>query len=506
MAAAALAQTGAQDGAIEGSVRDAMTKAPVAGAAIEATGPEAARSTVSDAKGEFRFEHLTPGSYRLKYTLQGYLGSDASGARQVTVKSAGSAEPLVLRMTPVARLEGVVVDEEGHPMPGVGVYTDGSHQATTGADGRYAIERLQPGTYRLVLRTPYEARRKTLKRDERTGEVFGYANTEFYPGVADAQASSPVSVSGGLDLRGFDIRLRRVRLVEFSGRAVEGAGGEPVAGARVELAVNGAAAPLLLDDTFKDRPVGDDGGFRFDLIQPGSYSLLVYRGEGSKALPWTLPVEVGKAGVQDMKVVVPPFPSLQGLVVAPPDTEWAGQVIFRIHATNRAWGSRDFTINSEKFTIDELPPGKWIVMVDSNVLKRPEASKLYIQSAHLGTQNAMAEPLTIVESGNPPFEVRLTAESGRIVGTLLEPNGAPRVGVTVLASRTDIGIGMGFVASSATKDDGRVTLDGLAPGNYQLLVLDPQRADFVRFDPREFPKVEVKAGETSVVRIAPPKQ
>ena len=490
----------AQDSAIVGTVRDALTKAPIAGVAIEATGPEFTRNTTSDANGGFIFEHLATGNYRLKYTMPGYTASEFTGAALVTVGKAGSAERVPLEMIQEARLEGVVVDEEGHPMQDVIVYSGGSQLATTGADGRYAVEHLRPGNFSMLLRTPYEVRRKTLKRDPATGEIFGYANTAYYPGVADPLAAVPVPVSAGMDLRGFDIRLRRVRLVEFNGRIVEGAGGEPLAGARVELLVNNAAAPLQ-DETYKERTVPEDGSFRFDLIQPGSYSLLVYRSKGAKALPYTLPVEVGKAGIQDMKVGVPPFPSLQGSILAPPDTEWDGQVIFNLRSASPGSGVREFTVNTEKFTIDDLPPGRWMVEVESNILKRPQAGKLFVQSARFGTLNALAEPLVVTESGNPPFEIRLTTESGRIMATVADQNGVPRKGVLVLIMRNGTGPFMPIRLTGRTKDDGSFLMDGLTPGSYRLSVVNIE-GRFVSYT--DTVKAEVKLGETAVVRITVP--
>jgi hypothetical protein len=476
----------AQDGVIEGVVRDSIIRAGVPGVTIEATGPDTSRSTVSDAKGEFRFDHLTPATYRLKYTLTGYLGSDAKGTAVIALPKGGATERIALEVTPFARLEGVVLGEEGRPLEGVNVYTDANLQATTDAEGHYAIERLQPGRYQIMLRAPLEIRRATAKRNPETGEVFGYANVEFYPGVADRQAATPVTVSGGLDLRGFDIRLRRVRLVEFSGRIVERVGGEALPpGARVELSGTNTTIPL-----------GVDGGFRFELLPPSNYSLLVYRANGSKALAYVVPVEIPKSGLVDYKIAVPPFASVQGSILAPADTEWAGQVILGLRSSTSPGISREWTVNSEKFTIDDLPPGKWVLEVESNALKKPDAVKLFIQSARLGTQNALAEPLTITESGNPPLEIRLTRESGRIAGTVVDENGIPRKNTVVLVSRSG---SAAFRSSGSTREDGTVTIDGLAPGTYRLLVLE--RGSTAMRTPTV---VEVKTGETTIVRLTAP--
>jgi 5-hydroxyisourate hydrolase-like protein (transthyretin family) len=491
MAAAAFAQ----DAAIDGTVRDSVTRATVPGVALELTGPDTARTAVTNAKGEYRFENLASGVYKMKFTMPGYLGADVRGPSTVTLTKPGQTAHIPLEITPFARLEGVVLDEEGRPLPGVMVYTGSNYQDTTTADGHYAIEPLQPGSYAIVVRTPFEIRRNTAKRDPETGETFGYSNTEFYPGVADQQAATKVTVSGGLDLRGFDIRLRRVRLVEFSGHALEGAGGMPLLGARIELVARNSAAPLA-DETYKSSPTDDDGAFRFELIQPGSYSLLIYRGPERNALPFILPIEVPKSGLQDQKIAVPPFNSLQGSIVVPADTDWSGQVILLVHAPTPGLAGRQFTVNSEKFSLDAVPPGKWTFDIESNVLRRPQATKFFIQSARLGTQNAIGEPIVIAESGNPPLEIRLSPDSGRIAGTVVDENGLPRKNAMVLVTRATFGAS---INTGATRDDGSLLIEGLAPGSYRVMVLDRGRGPS-----RQPDTVEVKVGETTIVRLIAP--
>jgi hypothetical protein len=476
-------------------VRDGLTKAPIAGATVEATAPQFKRTATSDGKGEFTFDHLAPGNYSLKYTMQGYIPANFTGSAQAIVRKAGKADPVVLELLQAGRLEGVVLDEEGHPMPGVMLYSGIGHLATTGADGRYLIENLRPGNYTLLLRTPIEIRRKSLKRDPETGEIFGYPNTAYFPGVADPQAATTLAVSGGFDLRGLEIRLRRARLVDFSGRTVDRVGGEPLAEARVELLVTNSTAPLM-DETYKEREVSADGGFRFPLVQPGSYLLLIYRNKRSNALPYILPVEIGKTGIEDMKIAVPPFASVQGSILAPPDTEWAGEFIFSVRSPVSAALSRDFTVNLEKFSIDDLPPGRWIVEAESNVKRLRDSASLFIQSTAFGTQDASSAPIAITESGNPPLELRLTAESGRILGSVVDQNGIPRPATPVLVMRSSSQPFRPFRTGANTKEDGTFFMDGLSPGRYRVVAIVDGVASST-----DAVTVDVKLGETATVRI-----
>ena len=98
-----------------GTVRDALTKAPLSGVTIRANDPVSPHTTIAGADGGFRLDHLTPANYRLKYTLPGYLGSDANGTELVYIRAGAVTERVTLELTPFARLEGTVLDEEGRP-------------------------------------------------------------------------------------------------------------------------------------------------------------------------------------------------------------------------------------------------------------------------------------------------------------------------------------------------------------------------------------------------------
>ena len=479
-----------------GTVRDSETRAPLAGVSMETGDAPSPRTTTTGGDGAFRFEHLAPGNYRIKYTLPGYLGSDAKGTQFVSVKAGAEAVRVTLELTAFARIEGTVLDEDGEPLAGVMIHTGGSLRATTDENGRYAITQLEPGNHRMTFRTPDELRRRTLKRDPGSGETFGYASVEFYPGTADPLAAAPVAVSGGLELRGFDVRLRRVRLVEIGGHMVESTG-EPLAGARVEL------LPVI-----GERAVADDGSFRIDLIQPGAYSLLVYRGAGNDALPYAAPVQVPSTGIQDLKVVVPRFPTLTGTVVAPEGVQWTGQLRLNLRSAVFGAGSRDLTVTSGTFAVEDVPPGRWVLQMRSEAVQRPDEQHpkyevLFIKTARFGALNAIGEAIPVTESGNPPLEIGLSTEYGRIYGTVVDEGGAPAKGVVLMITRSTAMNILSMQPAVRTRDDGTFLVDGLGPGEYRLIVANDGRAPGIR---NSSVVVEVKAGETATVRIASTKQ
>src|SRR4029079_15646233 len=101
---------------------------------------------------------------------------------------------------------------------------------------------------------------------------FGYPAMSYYPGGAQADAAVLIRSSAGAALTGFDIRLRRVVLVQFSGRLVDRVTRQALTKARVFLIEPGTP---FMDDVRKPEENGD---FRFELIQPGQYEMAVVSG------------------------------------------------------------------------------------------------------------------------------------------------------------------------------------------------------------------------------------
>jgi protocatechuate 3,4-dioxygenase beta subunit len=139
----------------------------------------------------------------------------------------------VLKMTPFSDIAGQVLDEDGHAMEGVEIYSGVTLRAGTDSEGRYRVAELVPGEYRLYCRL-FAMRENLIQHDAKTGEVRGYADSYFFPGVEGPARAAHTNVAAGVHVGGFDSRLRRVPLVEFSGRVVD-INHEPLRTAAVEL-------------------------------------------------------------------------------------------------------------------------------------------------------------------------------------------------------------------------------------------------------------------------------
>jgi hypothetical protein len=466
-------------------VRDALSKVPLANVEVSLSGgnPRPGKWNASTAAdGSVRFDGLPAGTFFVSYKLAGYLDSRFSmGGRSVELKGDNPVETVTLLLTPSTSLDGTVFDEEGHPIKGVIVHTSFA-EATTDAEGHYRLEHLTPGRWNISFRAPAAMRRQTLKRDEAAGESFGYPGVSYYPGVADARSATAVQISAGLDLHKYDVRLRRVPLVDFSGRAVSRPGGDALSGAHVELQTPNNVA--LSDETFQPRPLDDDGAFLFDMIQPGPYVLLVYCGEDGTGLPYVLPVDVGKQGLKNREIVVPPFATIEGLVRTKDGAKWRGEVSLDILSEQKGVAGRHLTLKEDHFVLEDLPPGQWQIALSAKVARVPDG-KLVLASARFGATDPMTGPVLVTESGNPPLEIELSGDTGRIAGTVVGLNTGFVVVQRVGAPRSVFSMG------TRVQEDRSFLTEDLAPGMYDVSISP--------VSPKV--RVEVKSGETAYVRL-----
>ena len=117
----------------------------------------------------------------------------------MSVRVQAAEESVNIGLESASSVSGVVLDEDGRPMDGVSVYAGFSLIGATDAEGRYQVGPLRPGNVVLAYRIPLAQRLKTLKHDSETGETFGYISSVYYPGTADQQAATKISISAAFN-------------------------------------------------------------------------------------------------------------------------------------------------------------------------------------------------------------------------------------------------------------------------------------------------------------------
>jgi hypothetical protein len=514
----------AQDptGVIEGSIRDSVSGLPIAGVKLSLfSGPQnppvdgglrmprSHGSTESDALGSLRFEKLPAGEYQIYPKKLGYIDRHGYEPRpqEVTLKTGDASERVLLELVPTATISGRVLDEDNRPLPGVKVYAEAKLQsripaAEEGTAG-YRLEYLAPGDYTLALRVPMEIRRKTSRRDPKTGEVWGYPNTQYYPGVDDDRAAATIPVRPGAHIDSFDLRLRRARLVTLRGRITDAGTRGPLIGGAVELTPE--TVPLA-DSTYARRRLANDGMFQFDLIKPGSYRLLVYRHGSEDSIPHMVPVFAGTEPVTELAIAAPEFQTIEGRVAIPEGkagTRWP--LLLRVLPD--PVGGQSFELKADErgaFTL--IPPGRWRILAEWGFA--PPAD-LYVASIRFGEQDISNGPFTISEGGNPPITITLSDKAGRLTGRVVDDNYGSMKNALIAAKPAPGTVAARKLYTSEANQNGEFSVPSLPPGEY---LVSAWPLGFTLREWIEAPdkgcsdrvaKVTVQAGQSASVQLKP---
>ncbi len=268
----------AENGVVAGTIFDAKTQGPIAGATITLTGGMD-YSAVTGSNGTFTIASITPGDYSVTVAATGY--STVTGSISVV---AGQTLTLNQGMTPAGgyvdsspgTLTGTVVDgSTGQPLAGATFDLGNGFSATTDGSGQFSIASVTRGSYTGTLSASGYV--------TRTFSVFFPAGAPGTLGTLALYAQSPATAPTSLTLHGI---------------VVDGLSRAPIAGATVNLVDTGATAVT-----------GADGTFVFSGITSKNFTL------STTAVGYatnTLPVSVSAFGQASITVAMPPPPSAAG--------------------------------------------------------------------------------------------------------------------------------------------------------------------------------------------------
>jgi subtilisin family serine protease len=136
-------------GTLTGTVTDAGSGTPIAGATVTAVGPDTERSTTTDAAGAYDFT-LPVGDYEVTVESFGYVSQTVT----VTIAEGGeTVQDFALALAPSHSVSGTVTDEEGNPLAGVPVTILGTplEPAITDAAGMYSFAAVPEGEYEVQV-------------------------------------------------------------------------------------------------------------------------------------------------------------------------------------------------------------------------------------------------------------------------------------------------------------------------------------------------------------------
>ena len=208
---------------ISGKAVDALSGAPLARCSVEIGPPSnggGSRSMETGEDGQFVFDGLAQGKYRLSASKRGYLpqGYEAHDnfSTAIVVGPSLKSEGLVFKVVPQAVISGTVTDEQGEPVrraqvrlfkdqERLGIHSTVLRQTEMTDDrGMYQLGRIDPGNYYLAFSAqPWYAQAIRLpqpmgKQEQEADSPLDVAYpTTFYPPATDSEDATPIPIKGG---------------------------------------------------------------------------------------------------------------------------------------------------------------------------------------------------------------------------------------------------------------------------------------------------------------------
>lgn len=279
------------DARIAGQVVDAESHAPIAGARVmlmllmeasRGTFGTEPRQAVSDASGQFAFDGVAAGKYRVDVQKPGFAPSPdwfdpLFDPRPFDVAAGQTVAGLQFALKKAGVVAGRILDAGGDPLVQIRVqalkraapsgpmgFGITMGQAETNDLGEFRIAGLAEGEYVLIAMPG-------------PPPPFGHGAAAatvlaptYYPGTTDRQAAQPVTLAPGQTVSGLQFPMVSTPAFQVSGTVVDEVG-SPIGNVMV----------LLLSDLQRDvsfAPImgqaGPDGTFTIAGIAPGSYRIM----------------------------------------------------------------------------------------------------------------------------------------------------------------------------------------------------------------------------------------
>ena len=505
---------------VAGEVRNAMSGMPVERAHISLrrynNGGWDKYGALTNAEGKYTIRGIPAATYQVTLDRVGFVPPLEVTRNALVLKAGEKKDDFKVKLVPVGAISGRVLDAEGQPVEGINVYAEAGtlSQRTGGVTddrGQFRIGGLSPGKYR-VRTVPQALPLPPEIRTDGTVEVY-YAAT-YHPGAVDEKGGTRVIVGPASDVTGVDIRMVRTPIVRLAGKV----SGIPEGAKNVFVQMMQANG----GQSSSGGQVKADGSFEIWRPNPGKYNLrAMYNSSGEMMASGGIEVEVGESDIDNVELrllasediraqvnfddegakqapqaVVPPSAQstpggAQGSSQAPPPRP-RGRITLRELNGMAQMKMADVTEDAA-FTISKVTPGKYMVMVTGY--------GAYVKSVRLGETTVDGPVLNLNQgSGGAAVTVTLSSAYGEISGTVQDDKGVPAAGAHVVVR--DARNNQPIMRSVESGADGTYSMKSVAPGMYQLMVLDESEAHTITSEPvaDDFDDlgetVEVRAKET----------
>jgi protocatechuate 3,4-dioxygenase beta subunit len=244
----------------------------------QAEGAPSVFTTDTDTTGEFRFDVLPAGAYRVRAEKAGFVpvGRTVAPPPRIDLKP-GRPARLDIAMQRASAVEGRLLNEDGEPVANILVtaarltFTQYGRrpaqvrQVRTDDLGRFRLHTLPPGDYIVhAAPDPLAAPEPSPAPGERPQGL----SLTFYPGTPRLEEAQRVTLGPGQELTDCDFRLGAVPMVAVLGRVVDSGGRKPEA---FSFRMQRVGSPPGQVRGFMVPP---DNFFQFRAVPPGDYWLM----------------------------------------------------------------------------------------------------------------------------------------------------------------------------------------------------------------------------------------
>ena len=490
----------AQMDSITGAVTNAVDSSPIAGAKVTLSGGNASQTVLTDAGGKFILGGVPAGRYNLMAERAGYLSSGMQRAATafVNVVAQGKSDPVVLRLTPGAKLSGSVTDEAGFPLPNASVELihrsvsngrgrlDVASQAGANDLGEFRASGLPADSYIVCV----SATASSYQRHHR----LTYPTTCF-PGVTDPSAAEWVSLGPGEE-RKLTFHLAPVPGVRVSGSVANAGKGTAVSIRRTD--------PPGFPQNFGPPVAWDEKTSTFEMlaVSPGDYLITANQyAAGGQSLRAMRTIHAGTEDIRDVNLTLRDGPYLAGTVrMGDTPTPPQNQVYLGIDSDKLV---RLQANASGSFKLAITEPGDYSVAV----VPLPGWS---LQAITQGGVDIRDRKIAIGADADPePIEIVLGHGGGAIEVSFQDDSAKGRTPATLTLLRRLSGENEWALEGQPVFVAGGASWRNIRPGDYYLFAW-PTAAQIEYLNPAVLEKyrsfgqsVSVRESETTRVKVTP---
>jgi hypothetical protein len=495
------------------------------------------RTISTDAQGQFTFEHLPAGFYRLsarpeRYQAQYVMGAFGQSRPDTPGPPFQLADGQVLSGATIVMPRGGVVtgrvtDDEGEPMARVTVSTmffaPGATvpARTVGAQtddlGRYRIFGLAPGDYLVFA----DIRNNTVVNagEDAEADATGFMTT-YFPGVPSESEGERVQVRSGAETSGIDFRLLRGRLYTVSGTVLNSQG-QPAFRANLMVTrkterpgpnvVNGSSTDPQGRFTLRPLPAGDYALTIRPRISPRETMIVNGRQAPDTSEFASVDLHVD-SDITDLVITTRPTLSIAGRIVfaegLPPAPPGTADPLRNIRVTAAAALGTVFAPPSTvpvapdlTFTLNGLSSA---VVIRVNGLP----PNFVVRQVLVGTEDITDRGHEFVDRDSGQLQVVVTSRVAGLEGTVADSAGKPAVdSMVLLLLEPENGRHAALYRSGIVDPTGRFRMAGLRSGQFLVVAIPrdrmPRNGDTAAYDAvaKDAQRITFADGEFKVVDL-----